>query len=147
MIFRIPFLAQVAELVDALVSGTSGAILGGSSPLLGTRWSFHPLSSRISVFNKPRVFRGLSHSPPCVVARPGQAPVDVNNFEGNEKTVETRRIRTSIDRADLNARVKLTDTASRGQHYRLKHTGSPMVAGCRCSCQRFRLKAPGGCRA
>jgi hypothetical protein len=34
--------AQVAELVDALVSGTSGAIRGGSSPLLGTisrkRW-------------------------------------------------------------------------------------------------------------
>ena len=28
--------AQVAELVDALVSGTSGAIRGGSSPLLGT---------------------------------------------------------------------------------------------------------------
>ena len=34
---RVPFLnAQVAELVDALVSGTSGAIRGGSSPLLGT---------------------------------------------------------------------------------------------------------------
>src|SRR6202030_3733052 len=33
-------LAQVAELVDALVSGPSGAIRGGSSPLLGTirRW-------------------------------------------------------------------------------------------------------------
>src|ERR1700719_4054410 len=29
-------LAQVAELVDALVSGPSGAIRGGSSPLLGT---------------------------------------------------------------------------------------------------------------
>lgn len=29
--------AQVAELVYALVLGTSGAILGGSSPLLGTR--------------------------------------------------------------------------------------------------------------
>src|SRR5271167_671477 len=29
-------LAQVAELVDALVSGTSEAIRGGSSPLLGT---------------------------------------------------------------------------------------------------------------
>jgi hypothetical protein len=28
--------AQVAELVDALVSGTSGVIRGGSSPLLGT---------------------------------------------------------------------------------------------------------------
>ncbi len=33
--------AQVAELVDALVSGTSGAIRGGSSPLLGTK---HPLN-------------------------------------------------------------------------------------------------------
>ena len=30
--------AQVAELVDALVSGTSGAIRGGSSPLLGTKF-------------------------------------------------------------------------------------------------------------
>lgn len=28
--------AQVAKLVDALVLGTSGAIHGGSSPLLGT---------------------------------------------------------------------------------------------------------------
>jgi hypothetical protein len=28
--------AQVAELVDALVSGTSGESRGGSSPLLGT---------------------------------------------------------------------------------------------------------------
>ncbi len=31
-----PAPAQVAELVDALVSGTSGASRGGSSPLLGT---------------------------------------------------------------------------------------------------------------
>jgi hypothetical protein len=29
--------AQVAELVDALVSGTSGESRGGSSPLLGTK--------------------------------------------------------------------------------------------------------------
>ena len=40
---EIPILAQVAELVDALVSGTSGAIRGGSSPLLGT--SFLPILS------------------------------------------------------------------------------------------------------
>jgi hypothetical protein len=33
---RRPPTAQVAELVDALVSGTSGATRGGSSPLLGT---------------------------------------------------------------------------------------------------------------
>ena len=32
--------ALVAELVDALVSGTSGESRGGSSPLLGTK---HPL--------------------------------------------------------------------------------------------------------
>jgi hypothetical protein len=32
--------AQVAELVDALVSGTSGASRGGSSPLLGTKSQF-----------------------------------------------------------------------------------------------------------
>jgi hypothetical protein len=32
--------AQMAELVDALVSGTSGESRGGSSPLLGTKhWS------------------------------------------------------------------------------------------------------------
>jgi hypothetical protein len=30
--------ALVAELVDALVSGTSGESRGGSSPLLGTKW-------------------------------------------------------------------------------------------------------------
>ena len=32
--------AQMAELVDALVSGTSGATRGGSSPLLGTKQTF-----------------------------------------------------------------------------------------------------------
>jgi hypothetical protein len=32
--------AQVAELVDALVSGTSGESRGGSSPLLGTTLMF-----------------------------------------------------------------------------------------------------------
>jgi hypothetical protein len=32
--------AQVAELVDALVSGTSGESRGGSSPLLGTIIAF-----------------------------------------------------------------------------------------------------------
>ncbi|CQR34902.1 hypothetical protein THICB6_200048 [Thiomonas arsenitoxydans] len=31
------FVAQMAELVDALVSGTSAARRGGSSPLLGTK--------------------------------------------------------------------------------------------------------------
>ena len=31
--------AQVAELVDALVSGTSGECRGGSSPLLGTKYT------------------------------------------------------------------------------------------------------------
>jgi hypothetical protein len=31
--------AQLAELVDALVSGISGEIRGGSSPLLGTIYS------------------------------------------------------------------------------------------------------------
>ena len=34
--------AQVAELVDALVSGTSGASREGSSPFLGTTWIFGP---------------------------------------------------------------------------------------------------------
>ncbi len=31
-------LAEMAELVDALVSGISGATRGGSSPLLGTKF-------------------------------------------------------------------------------------------------------------
>ena len=35
--------AQVAELVDALVSGTSAARRGGSSPLLGTRFAASPV--------------------------------------------------------------------------------------------------------
>jgi hypothetical protein len=35
--------AQVAELVDALVSGTSAARRGGSSPLLGTSFMPSPL--------------------------------------------------------------------------------------------------------
>ena len=34
--------AQVAELVDALVSGTSGESRGGSSPLLGTSDQIRP---------------------------------------------------------------------------------------------------------
>jgi hypothetical protein len=38
--------AQVAELVDALVSGTSGASRGGSSPLLGTKSQFATVPSR-----------------------------------------------------------------------------------------------------
>ena len=33
--------AGVAKLVDALVLGTSGAIRGGSSPLLGTNGRFN----------------------------------------------------------------------------------------------------------
>ena len=44
--------AQVAELVDALVSGTSGESRGGSSPLLGTKrprclWSFFDNSLQV----------------------------------------------------------------------------------------------------
>src|SRR6478672_3257711 len=38
--------AQMAELVDALVSGTSAARRGGSSPLLGTRGLFAPVHWR-----------------------------------------------------------------------------------------------------
>ncbi len=48
--------AQVAELVDALASGASGATRGGSSPLLGTNIEKEPpqggfFSSRIKPFN------------------------------------------------------------------------------------------------
>jgi hypothetical protein len=45
--------AQVAELVDALVSGTSGASREGSSPFLGTILTFedvgiHPKNTEIN---------------------------------------------------------------------------------------------------
>ena len=40
-------LAQMAELVDALVSGTSAARRGGSSPLLGTSFAGKPTLSRL----------------------------------------------------------------------------------------------------
>jgi hypothetical protein len=49
LIVRGTHLAQVAELVDALVSGTSGAIRGGSSPLLGT--NFNDLQNISNVFS------------------------------------------------------------------------------------------------
>ena len=41
--------AQVAELVDALVSGTSDASRGGSSPLLGTSLVAKPLSDQLDM--------------------------------------------------------------------------------------------------
>ena len=47
-------LAQVAELVDALVSGTSGAIRGGSSPLLGTNNLF--IINRIELLGACRAY-------------------------------------------------------------------------------------------
>jgi hypothetical protein len=59
-------LAQVAELVDALVSGTSGAIRGGSSPLLGT------ISITTSAFNYWRLARRM--------------PVVVRNFSSATRT-------------------------------------------------------------
>jgi hypothetical protein len=37
LIYNSAFVAQMAKLVDALVSGTSAARRGGSSPLLGTK--------------------------------------------------------------------------------------------------------------
>ena len=50
--------AQVAELVDALVSGTSGASRGGSSPLLGTiperRYPEPKAPSAVSPLTPPR---------------------------------------------------------------------------------------------
>ena len=38
LIYNGAFVAQMAKLVDALVSGTSAARRGGSSPLLGTKF-------------------------------------------------------------------------------------------------------------
>src|SRR5271156_5961669 len=52
-------LAQVAELVDALVSGTSEAIRGGSSPLLGTITSSARVYCR-EARRIPEVVRNLS---------------------------------------------------------------------------------------
>ena len=47
-----PKWAQVAELVDALVSGISGAIRGGSSPLLGTSWNNKNVPRRLQIPEK-----------------------------------------------------------------------------------------------
>jgi hypothetical protein len=51
-------LAQMAELVDALVSGTSAERRGGSSPLLGTKFecgtgrnACFPVKSRYGLYN------------------------------------------------------------------------------------------------
>src|SRR5690606_7285157 len=44
-----PDRAQVAELVDALVSGTSGESRGGSSPLLGTSGPPDPLLTAMDI--------------------------------------------------------------------------------------------------
>src|SRR5690606_7485369 len=52
--------AQVAELVDALVSGTSAARRGGSSPLLGTTG---PPASR--VMRRPLSLQGPAHRCLC----------------------------------------------------------------------------------
>jgi hypothetical protein len=51
--------AQVAELVDALVSGISGAIRGGSSPLLGTRSISGAVRSGRRPFQKTLVSRNI----------------------------------------------------------------------------------------
>src|SRR5262249_9753037 len=56
--------AQVAELVDALVSGTSAARRGGSSPLLGTTSSS---PSFAAIHNALQICKILAAcpSPPC----------------------------------------------------------------------------------
>ena len=51
-------IAQVAELVDALVSNTNGAIRAGSSPALGTK----PLSKRL-------FYVSLFHTFACVMKK------------------------------------------------------------------------------
>ena len=61
----LPEPAQVAELVDALVSGTSAERRGGSSPLLGTN-NYRILSRRhyvvaaVSVRSKAAITGGLA---------------------------------------------------------------------------------------
>src|SRR5712691_5754787 len=56
-----PALAQMAELVDALVSGTSGESRGGSSPLLGTKAQFAAVRRRPRLNELARMM-GLSPS-------------------------------------------------------------------------------------
>src|SRR6185312_192441 len=62
--------AQVAELVDALVSGTSAERRGGSSPLLGTR-TFYPYRTHrfvrgsVPVWSAPGCAMARSSEPKC----------------------------------------------------------------------------------
>ena len=70
--------AQVAELVDALVSGTSGESRGGSSPLLGTIFSFSgkrctPTTSVLVLSGHSPRWAGapVRASSPSLAARPG----------------------------------------------------------------------------
>ena len=78
------FSAQVAELVDALVSGTSGESRGGSSPLLGTISPFE-MSRQPSKIPEIQLFRAKSLSQalarlrqeptePSAVRQPADAP-------------------------------------------------------------------------
>src|SRR5208283_5284026 len=79
-------IAQVAELVDALVSGTSAARRGGSSPLLGTTgyWqaeqrAWQPLFCETGCLAHHREFApgaGISlHSPTAVIWTPSFRPL------------------------------------------------------------------------
>src|SRR5688572_25724979 len=51
-----PFRAQMAELVDALLSGSSAARRGGSSPLLGTRYLFEVVREQLKNPQKSAIF-------------------------------------------------------------------------------------------
>jgi hypothetical protein len=93
-------LAQVAELVDALVSGTSGAIRGGSSPLLGTIQHARPLSAQLLAACPPYPGRGQE----CLVGDPHQiAPFVLRNIESGIRTCDE-----FVERTDLHVARRQT---------------------------------------
>lgn len=63
--------AQVAELVDALVSGTSGESRGGSSPLLGTNASLSILGAPFCTHSLKSVALKLAHAVMLIAASYG----------------------------------------------------------------------------
>ncbi len=78
-------LAQMAELVDALVSGTSAARRGGSSPLLGTISRQKPVERPAFAFCAARSNRPHSPAPnpaPRTATLPDDAPAGTGGCTG-----------------------------------------------------------------
>jgi hypothetical protein len=72
--------AQMAELVDALVSGTSGESRGGSSPLLGTN---HREGNNQVVIGKENYF--YSGDGQLMPTKKDQPPPDLKYFKQSQK--------------------------------------------------------------